>query len=187
MAGSEYIQELRSRVGHDRLHLPAVSIVVTDEAGRVLLVKQAEDSKWSIPGGMVEPSEVPSDAAVREMKEETGLDVELTSVVGVFGGEAFVNTYPNGDVASWVETTFRARVIGGELRPEPGETLDLRYFSKKEAFSLDLKPYMIEILEAVFRHDASPYFQRSGTQLLNSGLLGNEARPQVRGPKANNK
>jgi ADP-ribose pyrophosphatase YjhB (NUDIX family) len=159
MARSEYFEALRRKVGHDRLHVPAVSIVVLDESERILLVRQAEDSKWSIPGGMVEPGELPSDGAMREMKEETGFDVELTGIVGVFGGANFVNTYPNGDVASWVEITFRATVIGGEPRPEVGETLEVRFFSEKEIGRLDLKPYMTEILGVVFRRDSATYFR----------------------------
>ena len=56
-------------------------------------VRHVEGNDWTTPGGMIEPYETPSNAAVREMWEETGLYVELTHVIGVFGGEILSSTY----------------------------------------------------------------------------------------------
>ena len=79
---AEYVQRLRTLVGGEELlQIPSVSIALRDPEGRVLLARQAEGDVWLLPGGAIEPAETPADAAVREMFEETGLLVRLTSLV----------------------------------------------------------------------------------------------------------
>ena len=103
----EYVRRLREIVGSSELlQVPSVSIALRDAAGRVLLVRHSEGGVWLLPGGAIEPTEVPSDAAVREMFEETGLRVRLTRLVGVFAGPEFVIHYRNGDRTSYVMAVF---------------------------------------------------------------------------------
>ena len=71
-----YVADLRELVGHRQLLLPAVSVHITDDSGRLLLVHQVDRAQWGTVGGAVEPGESPADAAVREASEETGLSVE---------------------------------------------------------------------------------------------------------------
>lgn len=155
---SPYIRKLRSKVGKDLLHLPAVSVLVFDEQGRVLLVRSADSRKWTTPGGMIEPGESPADAAVREMWEETGLKVELTRIIGVFGGSLFTGVYDNGDEISWVATVFEARVKSGKPRPDLDETLELDYFTREETERLDCHRHVPEILRAAFASWPETYF-----------------------------
>jgi 8-oxo-dGTP pyrophosphatase MutT (NUDIX family) len=71
---SEHVQRIRRIVGHDvLLQIPSVSIALRDSEGRVLLARHSERLEWLLPGGAIEPGEVPAAAAVREMFEETGL------------------------------------------------------------------------------------------------------------------
>src|SRR4051794_32710585 len=106
MPMSDYIRDLRTRIGTTVLEVPTVSVVTIDDRDRVLLVRNLEGNDWTTPGGMMDPYETPADAAVREMWEETGLHVELTNIVGVFGGPHCTSTYPNGDRLAWVATVF---------------------------------------------------------------------------------
>lgn len=71
-----------------------VSALTIDESRRLLLIHNRDDGRWAIPGGCVEPNESPEDAVQREMREETGLDVEPRRLVGVFGGPGFRVRYP---------------------------------------------------------------------------------------------
>ena len=113
MPMSEYVRDLRARIGTTVLEIPTAAVLVFDEQQRVLLVRHIEGNDWTTPGGMIEPYELPSDAAVREAWEETGLHVVLTDLIGVFGGALCSSTYSNGDKVAWVSSVFRAQAIGG--------------------------------------------------------------------------
>src|SRR4051794_22531041 len=111
----DYIQSLRAKVGHDLLLVTSVTIVVFDDAGRVLLVRHNEGDVWVLPGGSIEPPESLADAVVREMWEETGLWVEPMRVLGVYGGPDFLVTYANDDQVAYQMIVFEGRVRGGAL------------------------------------------------------------------------
>lgn len=147
---SEYLRNLRSKVGHELLLLPSVTMIVLDDKDRILLVRNADVDLWLPPGGGIEPDESPWDAAVREMQEETGLLVEPVQIVGVYGGPEYRVTYPNGDVVSYVMTVYECRVVSGEMAPDNEEILEIRYFSKTELESTQTLPWVRIILRDVF-------------------------------------
>jgi ADP-ribose pyrophosphatase YjhB (NUDIX family) len=126
MAASEFIRSLRNKIGHDLLHLVGVSGVVVADDRRVLLVKSKECPTWMPIGGMIEPGEEPADAVVREVHEETGVQVVPQRLAGVFDGPDV--TYRNGDRAHFVTIVFRCRPVAGEPRVNDDETTDVRYF-----------------------------------------------------------
>ena len=66
MAISDYLRGLRERIGHDLVHLPAVCVLIWDDDGRLLLMREAETGRWQTVGGMIDPDESPWDAAARE-------------------------------------------------------------------------------------------------------------------------
>jgi len=158
MPMSGYLKELRQKVGHDLLLLPSAAVLVHDEHMRILLCLHADKKIWVAPGGLIEPGEQPADAAVRETEEETGLAVRLTGIAGVYGGEDLIIDYPNGDRASYVGIIFRGRVVGGELRPDGTETLDVRWFSKDEFTRVPHAKWMDTAMPVLFSADAQPHF-----------------------------
>lgn len=101
----------------------AATVAVIHE-GRILLTKREDFEVWCLPGGGVEAGESLAQAAIREVKEETGLDVEITHLVGAYSR---LGGFP--DVHALL---YAARPIGGEIRLQPGETVDVRYFSSTE-------------------------------------------------------
>jgi ADP-ribose pyrophosphatase YjhB (NUDIX family) len=150
---STYLRELRAVVGPRLLLLPGASAIIRDEAERVLFIRRADDGRWGLPAGAVDPGESPAEAIVREVREETGLVVRVMRVAGVFGGAGFRHRYPNGDEAEWVVAVFDCEVVGGELVPQDGEALELRYFAPEEAPTLQL-PYPRALFER--RSDGAP-------------------------------
>jgi len=159
MPMSEYIRSLRAKIGNMVLEVPTASILTFDDQRRILLVRHVEGNDWTTPGGMIEPYETPSNAAVREMWEETGLIVTLTHVVGVFGGELCASTYGNGDKVSWVSTVFGAQRVGGMLKPDGEETLEVRYFTRAEVDALRCKPHARLFVDAGYSAQQSAHFQ----------------------------
>jgi 8-oxo-dGTP pyrophosphatase MutT (NUDIX family) len=150
MPMSDYLRELREKVGHDLLVLPSVAVALMDSERRVLLGLHSDRNLWVLPGGLVEPAELPADAAIRELWEETGLRAELTGVIGVYGGPDLIVNYANGDRASYVSTVFRGRVVGGKLQPDGAEILDLRYFSLQELKITPHPRWMTMVMRAVY-------------------------------------
>ena len=156
---SEYIRGLRAQIGSTVLEVPTVSVVTFDDHDRVLLVRHVEGNDWTTPGGMIEPYETPSDAAVREMWEETALYVRLTHVIGVFGGQLCSSVYSNGDEIAWVSTVFGARPVRGSLKPDGEETLEARYFERNATRQIRCKPHVQLFLDAAYTRGAAAHFQ----------------------------
>lgn len=146
MGISPYLRGLRERVGHDLILLPSVAVLPWDDAGRLLLVREAETGLWQTVGGAIEPDESPAQAAIRESAEEAGVVVELTGLRGVVGGPSFRMTYPNGDLVSYVPTIFDARVIDGEPHPDGEETIDVAWFRVDQLADVALSRFTIALL-----------------------------------------
>jgi 8-oxo-dGTP pyrophosphatase MutT (NUDIX family) len=159
MPMSDYIRDLRARIGNTVLEVPTVSVIVFDEAERVLLVRHIEGNDWTTPGGMIEPYEIPADAALRETWEETGLHVELTHIIAVLGGKPWSTAYANGDKVAWVSTVFGARILSGTPRPDNEETLETRFVARAEIAALRCKPHLPLVLEAAYSRNPRAAFQ----------------------------
>ena len=147
---SPYVRELRARMGSARLLLPSVTALVFDDAGRLLLVRQRDGEVWSTPGGAMELDEMPADALVREVWEETGLFVRPLRIAGVYGGSECVVRYANGDETQYVMTVFDCAVRGGTPRADGDETVEVRYVGAEEARALPLTPWLRHVIATFF-------------------------------------
>jgi ADP-ribose pyrophosphatase YjhB (NUDIX family) len=94
-----------------------VSVLVVDR-GRVLLTKREDFEVWCLPGGSVEAGESLGQAAIREVREETGLEIELTGLVGIYSRPSW----------STHSVVFAAYPTGGALNPQVGEVVEIDYF-----------------------------------------------------------
>lgn len=123
----DYIKWIRSKVGHDTIFLNFVGGVIRDQEGRILLQRRADKNKWGFPGGAMELGESAKETAIREIKEETGLDVEVSKLIGIY--TAYYDEYPNGDRAQTIAIFLEFNVTGGQIIESNEETLELRYFA----------------------------------------------------------
>jgi 8-oxo-dGTP pyrophosphatase MutT (NUDIX family) len=139
VALSPHIARLRAAVGHDQLVLPAVSVLPVDEHGRVLLARHADGDHWGLVGGAVEPGESPAETAVREAREEIGVEVRLRRLVDVFGGPDFEVTYGNGDQVAYVIAVFEAEIAAGTLTPDGDEIVEAAWFDPASLAGLNVR------------------------------------------------
>jgi ADP-ribose pyrophosphatase YjhB (NUDIX family) len=147
---SPYIQQLRAIVGPRRLLLPSVSVHLFDADGRMLLVRQRDGGEWTTPGGLIEPDERPTDAAVRELWEETGFVLRPERLIGLYGGPECVVRYGNGDEAQYVISAVGGTIIGGSARPDGDETDAVSYWSERDARELPLAAWLRSMLDLVY-------------------------------------
>jgi ADP-ribose pyrophosphatase YjhB (NUDIX family) len=110
---------------------PAVSVVLTDEEGRILLARRASEPDaglWDLPGGFLDEDEHPHDAIRREMREETGLEVEPGDFV-----TCYVDDYRGGDWdASALSLVWEARIVSNAEPVAKDDVAELRWFAPKE-------------------------------------------------------
>ncbi|GAA1525989.1 NUDIX domain-containing protein [Actinomadura kijaniata] len=115
----------------------AASAVVTNENGDVLMQRRADSGLWALPGGGMEMSDSLPGTAVREVKEETGYDVEITGLIGTYTDPRHVIAYSDGEVRRQFNVCFRARLVGGELRVSD-ESLEVRWVPEDELEALPM-------------------------------------------------
>ncbi len=127
MENKDYIKWIRSKVGHEKIIIVYAGGCTFNKNGEVLLQKRADCNKWGFPGGAIELGETPEMAAKREVKEETGLDVEVNKLIGIYTDSDVVCV--NGDKVHSICIGYEMSVVGGELICDENETLELKYFS----------------------------------------------------------
>lgn len=130
MATPQFVLVLREKVGHDLLWLTGVSAIVRNENGEYLLAQRADNNKWALISGILEPGEQPADAIVREIKEETDLDAHAVRLIAVVSDENTI-TYGNGDITQYLDLMFECALTEGGnrvTRPADGENLNIGWF-----------------------------------------------------------
>ena len=105
--------------------------------GKVLLTQRADNGRWCLPGGGLDPGESVEEACIREVWEETGLHVRVTRLVGVYSDPNQLVIYKDGNKAFFVVMSFEAEIIGGELGLSD-ETTAFGYFSLAEMESMPM-------------------------------------------------
>jgi ADP-ribose pyrophosphatase YjhB (NUDIX family) len=138
---SPYVARLRAVIGHELISLPSASVLPFDTTGRLLLVQPKGYDGWSILGGAVDPGESPAQAAVRESREEVGVEVRLLRLLGAFGGPDYEVTYPNGDQVAYVTIAYSAQIVAGELKPDGDEISRADWFPVADLPGLKLSRF----------------------------------------------
>lgn len=127
-APEDYIRSIRPRLGHRKILLNSAGAVVVRE-GEILLQRRSDNGGWGLPGGLLELNETYAAAALREVREETGLCCRLTGFLGLYHNYDMM--WPNGDRAHTLGAIYTAEIAGGALRRD-GESLELRFFPPEE-------------------------------------------------------
>jgi len=95
--------------------VPAATVFVQDDVGRVLLVQRSDNGLWALPGGVMEVGETLAQCAEREVLEETGYQVKVVEVVGIYSNPKHIIEYDDGEVRQQFAISFRGVLVDGEL------------------------------------------------------------------------
>lgn len=136
--------------------VPSTTAVVVDEHRRVLLVHRVDNGLWALPGGGMELGESIEDCAIREVKEETGLDVEITGLVGVYTNPNHVIEYTDGEVRQQFSLCYTTRVLGGTLQHD-AESTGLEWVHPADIPALNMHPSMRLRIDHYLAGHTSPY------------------------------
>lgn len=134
----------------------AVTVFVLDDQDRVLLIRRTDNGLWAIPGGAQDFGEYIAETAVRETKEESGIDVEVTGIVGTYTDPKHVMAYTDGEVRQQFSICFRARYLGGEPTPS-SESSQVRWVAQADLDDLPIHPSMRLRIDHGYANSAEPY------------------------------
>jgi len=152
----EFIRSLRARVGAELLWLPGVTGVVFDDTGRVLLGQRSDTGEWALPSGIPEPGEQMAQALAREVTEETGVEVVVERLLGIWTQPPM--TYPNGDRCQFVDHAFQCRAVGGVAHVADDESLAVAWSAVADL--PELRRDQRDLVALAQRPDESPVFLR---------------------------
>ncbi|RSM87035.1 NUDIX domain-containing protein [Kibdelosporangium aridum] len=134
-----------------------VSVFVLDEGGRLLIIRRKDTNLCHLPGGVQRVGETVATAAIRETKAETGIDVEIAGLIGIYSDPEHVIEYGPGDVRQEFSICFRARPLGGEPRPA-GESKAAEWVEESLLYELPIHPATRLRIQHGFDDRAEPYF-----------------------------
>lgn len=123
-----YIKWIRNKVGHDCIFLNFAAACIANDNGEILLQKRGDGKGWGFLGGAMELGESAEETVIREVKEESGLDIRVTRLLGVY--TKYTDMYPNGDTAQPVTIFFECRLQSNDFSYQTNETIELKFFER---------------------------------------------------------
>lgn len=137
--------------------VPSVNVVVENDRGEILLIRRSDNDNWALPGGAIDLGESMTQAAVREVKEETGVDCEITGLVGIYTDPKHVILYTsNGEARQEFSILLTARETGG--RPTPSsESTEVAWSDPAEASGRTMDRSMRQRLGHYLDRRPAPY------------------------------
>jgi ADP-ribose pyrophosphatase YjhB (NUDIX family) len=112
--------------------VPSVNVVVVNDADEILMIRRSDNENWAVPGGAIDLGESMTQAAIRETKEESGIDCEITGLVGIYTDPKHVILYTsNNEARQEFSILLTARPTGGAPTPSD-ETTEVRWVPSSE-------------------------------------------------------
>jgi ADP-ribose pyrophosphatase YjhB (NUDIX family) len=148
IAQAMYARRARQEINRLRC---GVGVIILREDGAILMERRADNGTWGLPGGSVDAGESLRETVSREVREETGLEVEITGFVGIYSDPArrVVTYLDNGDVTQRIDVVVEARITGGTLG-RSAESEELCFFLLSD-LPKDVTPLVLDPLED-YRH-----------------------------------
>jgi ADP-ribose pyrophosphatase YjhB (NUDIX family) len=117
--------------------VPGASGIVVDDEGKILVLRRSDNARWALPGGAMDIGESIAQTVTREVREETGLEVEPLYIVGVYSDPQHVFAYDDGEVRQQFSVCMACRITGGRVRASE-ESSEVAFFTPQEIDDLDM-------------------------------------------------
>jgi ADP-ribose pyrophosphatase YjhB (NUDIX family) len=154
MARTDYLNDPNAPKANSVV--PAVSAIVTDPQDRILLILRTDNGYWSIPGGGLNPGESVADATVREVREETGIDCQVTGLVGIYSDPNHVAAYDDGEVRQEFSICFTTSMTGGTMTTS-NESAEVQFVPPNAIPGLRMHPSIRLRIQHYLEKRAAPY------------------------------
>jgi 8-oxo-dGTP pyrophosphatase MutT (NUDIX family) len=119
--------------------VPACGVLAVDDDGRVLLQRRRDTGQWAIPMGKMELGETPTQCAIRETQEETGVLVSTTGLLGIFSDPGHIVAYTDGETRQEYEVILLGRPVDGAPAAND-EASEVGWFDPAQLKSIDIHP-----------------------------------------------
>lgn len=136
--------------------VPACTVVTRNAAGSVLLIRRTDNQLWALPGGAMEFGESVSQTAVREVREETGLDVEIIGLVGIYTDPHHLVEFSDGEVRQQFSICFTAELAGGVIATSE-ESSEVRFVAPADLDRYEIHPSMRLRIDHALAGRETPY------------------------------
>jgi 8-oxo-dGTP pyrophosphatase MutT (NUDIX family) len=134
------------------------AIIFDDAHERILLTRRTDNGRWCLPGGGIDPGETLEETCIREVREETGLDVRVSRLIGVYSSPHFIIEYVDGNRRQLIALSFEAEVIGGALTLTD-ETTEFGYFTPAEIETIDLMEHHRDRIDDALARQEKPFIK----------------------------
>jgi ADP-ribose pyrophosphatase YjhB (NUDIX family) len=125
------------------------SAVVADDRERILLQRRSDSGNWALPGGAMDIGETLAQSAIREVREETGFDVRIERIIGIYSNPGHVFAYDDGEVRQEFSVCLACTIVGGTLQVSSESTAvdffpvaDLPDLQMHESIRLRIRDYL---------------------------------------------
>jgi 8-oxo-dGTP pyrophosphatase MutT (NUDIX family) len=147
------------RIGRRSILTPGAAAIIFDEARKsVLLTRRSDNGRWCLPEGAMDPGESAQATCIRETLEETGLQVRIVRLVGIYTNPDVVVEYPDENRRQPVSMTFEAEIIGSVLSLTY-ETIDYGYFSVDSLDDMAIMEHHLERIEDAVKNTPSAFIK----------------------------
>jgi ADP-ribose pyrophosphatase YjhB (NUDIX family) len=144
--------------GQGEIRFGCSAAIFASDRQKILLTRRADNGTWCLPSGGMEPGESISETCQREVREETGLNVRVTRLIGVYSSPDRLVVYPDGNHFQLVGISFESEIEGGELVTSD-ETTDFGYFTLEEAKALEVMEHHRERIRDAFKDSREPFIR----------------------------
>jgi ADP-ribose pyrophosphatase YjhB (NUDIX family) len=136
----------------------AVTAIVTNDAGDLVMQKRTDNDLWGLPGGAMNIGESIGQAVAREVLEETALQVEPTGIVGIYSDPGHIIAYADGEVRQEFSICFTARIVGGQIAVGDTESTEVRFVKAGELQQLSMGSSTRIRIQHFLERRTTPFF-----------------------------